>query len=93
MMNDKDIILIYTNRYIKMIGFNRDQTLRNMCLTILNKIDELPLHKMYRWIGYIQKSVIDMNLTTMTKENKFTNTFIDNHFEVNSTDYSKEEHF
>lgn len=89
---DKKIITLYINRYIKLIGFNRDQHLRNMCLTILNNIDTMPLHKMYRWIGFIQKSVVDMGLTTISKENKFTQTNIDILFETYNGD-SFEEHF
>ncbi len=93
MNDDKEIIKLYVERYIKIIGLNKDQQLRNMCLNILNNIDDFPLHKMYRWIGFIQKSVIDMKLTTLAKENKFTNDVIDVLPNKIIENYSFEEHF
>lgn len=70
-MTEREIIKLLATRYSKMIGFNKDQNLRNMCLTIIEKYAEYPEGKLNRWIGYIQKSVIDLKLTTLEKENKF----------------------
>jgi hypothetical protein len=90
-MNEKDIILLLANRYLKMLGFNRDQHLRNMCLTIIDKIDSMPEGKANRWLGYIQKSVIDMKLSTIPKERKIVeNFYISNNIHSN---FSSEEHF
>ena len=72
-MNEKYIIQSLASRYLKIIGLNRNQHIRNMCLTILNKLEEYPEGKLNRWLGFIQKSLIDMNLTTFEKEVKFTN--------------------
>ena len=70
-MEEKEIILMLAKRYLKLIGFNRDQSLRNKCLTIIDKINELPEGKMNRWLGYILKCVIDLKLTTYEKEFRF----------------------
>ena len=59
-------------RYIKMLGFNKDQHLRNMCLTIVEKVDEWPIDKSSRWIGFIQAGVIDHKLTSIEKERNFS---------------------
>jgi hypothetical protein len=71
-MSEKEIINLLAQRYLKMLGFNKDQHLRNMCLTIINKHNEFSEGKLNRWIGYIQKSLIDLKLTTISKENKLT---------------------
>lgn len=71
-MTERDIIKLLAERYVKMIGFNKDQHLRNMCLTIIDKYDTYPEGKLNRWLGYIQKGVVDLKLTTVAKENKFS---------------------
>lgn len=89
-MTEKDIIKKLAERYIKMIGHNNDQHLRNMCLTIINKIDEYPQGKLNRWLGYIQKSIVDLKLSTITKENKFTESLLS---EISLNCENGEEHF
>jgi hypothetical protein len=59
-------------RYVKMLGMNNDQHLRNMCLTIIDKVDGWPIDKSSRWMGYIQKGVIDLKLTSMERERNFS---------------------
>lgn len=71
-MTERDIIKLLAERYVKMIGFNKDQHLRNLCLTIIDKYNTYPEGKLNRWLGYIQKGVVDLKLTTVAKENKFS---------------------
>ena len=68
----RDITEVLAKRYMKMIGFNKDQHLRNNCLVIIENINEWPLHKLSRRLGYIQKGVIEHNMTSIGKENHFT---------------------
>ena len=70
-MTEKEIIKKLAERYLKMVGLSKDQHLRNMCLTIIDKCDEFPEGKLNRWLGYIQKSVVDHKLTTINRENKY----------------------
>ncbi len=60
------------HRYIKMLGFNKDQHLRNMCLTIIEHVDEWPIDKSSRWLGFIQAGVIQLKLTSIEKERNFS---------------------
>lgn len=60
------------SRYLKMLGFNKDQHLRNMCLTIIEHVDEWPIDKSSRWLGFIQAGVINHKLTTIEKERNFS---------------------
>jgi len=71
-MTERDIIKQLALRYIKMLGLNNDQHLRNMCLTIIENIYTAPLGKLNRWLGYIQKGVVDHKLTTIARENNFS---------------------
>lgn len=81
-MTERDIIKLLAARYIKMLGINKDQHLRNMCLTIIDKVDVVPVGKLNRWLGYIQKGVIDYNLTTITKENNFSKSLFEKAYNV-----------
>lgn len=72
-----DITEILARRYLKMIGFNKDQHLRNYCLQIIDNINKWPLHKSSRRLGYVQKGILDHNLTTVGKENLFTKPLFD----------------
>ena len=38
-MTIKEANLALANRYLKFIGFNRDQKMRNMCLTLIEHIE------------------------------------------------------
>jgi len=71
-MNERNIIKSLAERYLKLIGMNQDQHLRNMCLTIIDKINTMDTGRMNRWLGFIQKSIIDLKLTTIVNENKFS---------------------
>ena len=42
-----------------------------MCYTLLENID-WPVDKVSRWIGYIQRGVIDKGFTTVQKERDFS---------------------
>ena len=76
-MTEREIIRLLAQRYVKMIGLGKDQHLRNMCLTIIDKYDTYPEGKLNRWLGYIQRAVIDMKLTTLPKESRFTRPLFD----------------
>lgn len=67
----RDITEVLAKRYIKMIGFNKDQHLRKQCLEIIENINEWPLHKLSRRLGYIQRGVIEHKMTSIGKENHF----------------------
>lgn len=83
-MKEKIIIKKLAEHYVKMLGFNKDQHLRNMCLTIVEKIDEYPESKLNRWLGYIQKGVVDLKLTTVARENRFIEDIIADNEENNN---------
>ena len=89
-MTERDIIKLLAERYVKMIGFNRDQHLRNLCLTIIDKYNTYPEGKLNRWLGYIQKSVIDLKLTTLAKENKFSAPFFNKLYIAQQPEESKD---
>lgn len=71
-MTEREVIEILATRYLTLLNINTDQTLRNMCLTILNHIDDYPEGRLNRWLGFIQKGVIDHGLTTISRENHFS---------------------
>ncbi len=77
-MNEREVIKLLAERYVKMLGFTKDQHLRNMCLTIIDKYNTYPEGKLNRWLGYIQRGVIDLKLTTLAKESKFAKPLFDN---------------
>ena len=55
----------------------------NMCEYMIKNID-LPIDKQSRWIGFIQRGIIDKNLTTVDKERNFSrNLFHNNYKEMN----------
>jgi len=70
----RDITERLARRYLGMIGINKDQYLRNFCIKIINNIDTWPIYKSSRLLGYVQKGVIDLNLTSARKENTFSKT-------------------
>lgn len=70
-MTEKEIILLLSNRYLKIIGFNRNQHLRNKCLEIINSIEKIPEGKANRILGYVRKCLIDLKFTTHEKEHRF----------------------
>jgi len=70
-MTIKEVSMKLVNRYIKMIG-QKDQHLRNMCLTLVNKMEEWPIDKSSRWLGFIQCGVINLKLTTVKNERDFS---------------------
>lgn len=76
-MNEREVIKLLAERYLKLLGFGKDQQLRNMCLTIINKYQEYPEGKLNRWLGYIQRGVIDLKLTTLAKESRFAKPLFD----------------
>jgi hypothetical protein len=76
-MTEREIIKLLAQRYVKMLGLGKDQHLRNMCLTMIDKYDTFPEGKLNRWLGYVQRAVIDMKLTTLNKETKFTRPLFD----------------
>lgn len=84
-MTERDIIKQLIERYIKMIGFNKDQHLRNMCLSIIDKINTAPIGKLNRWLGYIQRGVIDLKLTTIPKENNFAKPLFEKLNKINTS--------
>lgn len=71
-MTLKEANLDLAKRYLKMVGFNKDQHLRNMCLTLIEKIAEWPDDKSSRWLGFIQHGVIDHKLTSIEKERNYS---------------------
>jgi hypothetical protein len=76
-MTIKEANLALANRYLKFIGFNRDQKMRNMCLTLIEHIDTWSVDKTSRWLGFIQYYIISQNLTTLEKEIKFSRPIFD----------------
>ena len=74
-------------RYLRLIGFNKDQMLRNMCLTIISNVDTWPIDKTSRWLGFIQKSLIDLDLTTSSRERKFTDELFDRAYRDSGIDF------
>ena len=55
----------------------------NMCEYMIKNID-LPIDKQSRWIGFIQRGIIDKNLTTVDEERNFSrNLFHNNYKEMN----------
>ena len=89
-MTERDIIKLLAERYVKMIGLGKDQHLRNMCLTIIAKYQEYPEGKLNRWLGYIQKGVMDLKLTTMAKEKKFATPLFDKLYGTETQEKSNE---
>jgi hypothetical protein len=43
-----------------------------MCLTIIDKINEMPDDKTSRWLGFIQYGVIEHKLTSVERERNYS---------------------
>lgn len=80
-MTERELIKTLAQRYLKMIGLSKDQHLRNMCLSVIDKSNIAPLGKLNRWIGFIQKGVVDHKLTTISRENSFMTPLFENTYE------------
>jgi len=62
-------------RYKKMIGSNRneeDENIYKMLLTLQENIKIFPSDKSSRWLGYIQRYLIEQKLTTVQEERDFS---------------------
>ena len=68
----KDVNIILINRYINMLGISKSNSHDlSMCKTLLENPD-WPTDKISRWIGWIQRGLIDNKITTTQIERDFS---------------------
>lgn len=68
----KDIHSVHVQlvkRYRDLLGPGH---LKDMCETYLSEGERMPVDKQGRWVGYIQRGVIKLKLTTVDKERFIT---------------------
>jgi hypothetical protein len=58
------------NRYLGMLAPNSHEYW--LCQTALDKLDEYPIDKLSRWLGYVQGVLCEKGVTTTDKERDFS---------------------
>jgi hypothetical protein len=68
-MNTRKATEILFRRYL---DFDLDENTKKLCKKGIEKIDELPIDKLSRWLGYVQGVIIERGLSSVEEERNFS---------------------